>query len=68
VLPTCLADTGNHAVVRQLAEADTANAELAIHRPRPAASLQRELRRVENFGVSFAFAILDLLAIRRLSG
>ena len=31
-------------------------------------SLQRELRRVENFGVIFAFAILDLLAIRRLGG
>src|SRR5207253_3368438 len=39
VLPARFADTRDQAVARQIAEADPADAELAVHGPRPAAHL-----------------------------
>ena len=58
-------DAGNQPLVGQLAEANAADAELAIHGPRPAAQLGSAARScVENFGFRFAFAIFDLLAMR----
>ena len=66
-LPARFSDARNQALVGQLPEADPANAELAIHRPRPAAILQRRFSGVENFGFCRAFAIFDLLAMRFLS-
>ena len=39
LLPARLADTWNHSLIRQLAETNTANAKLAVDRPRPAAEL-----------------------------
>src|SRR5271166_2697912 len=37
--PACSLDARNQSVAGQIAEADPANAKLAIHRPRPAAQL-----------------------------
>src|SRR5205085_1048841 len=40
--PTCFLNAWNHAIAGQLAEADSTNAELAIHRSRPAAQSATE--------------------------
>src|SRR3954469_3720377 len=41
--PTRLFDAGDQPVARHIAEADPADAELAVHRPRPAAQLAAAL-------------------------
>src|SRR5262245_24286260 len=56
LLPTCVAHSGNQPLVCQLAEADAADAELAVNGPRPAAELatvftpRAELGHILRFG------------------
>ena len=60
--PTRHPHAGNLPLVRQLAETNPAQAELAVHGPRPATQVAAGLGRVLNFGLRLALAILDLLA------
>ena len=60
-LPACLADARKLALARQLAEADTAETELAIDGVGTPTTLRFCLR-VENFGSRFALTIIDVLA------
>lgn len=61
VLPTGLANTGNHTLIRKLAETDTAYSKLSINRPRPTTEFATvlapygELRRAISF-CDFTFA------------
>jgi hypothetical protein len=54
-LPTRQADAGNQALVRQLAEANAANAKLSIHGPRPATELAARLATRAEFRRSLRF-------------
>ena len=56
-LPGSLADTGDLALVRQRAEADTAHAVVTQ------VGVQRLYLRVENFAGACCFRIIDFLAI-----